>query len=108
MATVLKHKLLSRFGSNEFICQSRFEKTAKSAKAAVMFIRRGVNFIPVVAFIGFLLLALPPSHATATDDFDSGNGNAEAQDSDTTEPRLVRRNFLRFGKRSDPDQGPLL
>jgi len=66
-----------------------------------MLTRRGINFVPV-AFIGFLLLALPSS--LATDDFEPGNGNAEAQDSDSTEPRLVRRNFLRFGKRSDPDQ----
>jgi hypothetical protein len=57
-----------------------------------------------MAFIGFLLLILPST--LATDDFDPGTaGNSESQDTDGTEPRLVRRNFLRFGKRSDPEAG---
>lgn len=58
-----------------------------------------------MAFIGFLLLVLPST--LASDDFDPATaGHSESQDSDGPEPRLVRRNFLRFGKRSDPEPGP--
>jgi hypothetical protein len=59
-----------------------------------MFILRQLNSVPL-AFVGCLLLVLPSCLAA-----DDDGGNAESQDS--TEPRLVRRNFLRFGKRSDP------
>ena len=68
-----------------------------------MWVRRRI--LPV-AFIGFLVLALPSSLAAA-DDFDPNTavGNSEQQDLENPEPRLVRRNFLRFGKRSDPESG---
>ena len=66
-----------------------------------MVIRRRI--LPL-AFIGFLLLIVPSS--LASDDFDPATaGNSEAQDPENPEPRLVRRNFLRFGKRSDPESG---